>query len=75
MKKITNRGKSGLRIISVICFIGFSVLVAACDNTQGMMQGRGIGRSMDMGNWNWLQILISLGIGFLLGYLVARRKR
>ncbi len=72
---MTGKGKSGLRIIPVICFIVFPVLVAACDNTQGMMQGEGIGRSMDMGNWNWIQILISLGIGFLLGYFVARRKR
>ncbi len=75
MNTITGKGKTGLGIISVTCFIFFSVLVSACDNTQGMMQGRGNGGSMDMGNWNWLQILISLGIGFLLGYLVARRKR
>ncbi len=25
-------------------------------------------------NWNWPQILISLGLGFLLGLLVSRRR-
>ena len=32
------------------------------------------GRSMGMANWNWLQILISLGIGFILGLVFARRR-
>jgi len=30
--------------------------------------------SVNMANWNWTQILISLGIGFVLGLLAGRRK-
>ncbi|MFO7656184.1 MAG: hypothetical protein R6W78_03890 [Bacteroidales bacterium] len=32
------------------------------------------GRSMNMANLNWLQIIIGLGIGFVLGLLAGRRK-
>ncbi|MGA1977037.1 MAG: LPXTG cell wall anchor domain-containing protein [Bacteroidales bacterium] len=38
-----------------------------------MMQGGG--RSMNIGNRNWALILIGTVIGFLLGYLFARRRR
>jgi hypothetical protein len=37
-----------------------------------MMQGNG---SVNMNSWNWGQILIGLGIGFLLCYLIIRKKR
>jgi len=68
--------KSG-RIITTIktalYFIAFASLTVACDTGQGMMHGGN--NSMNMGNWNWPLILISLGIGFLIGYLVARRRK
>ena len=60
-------------IKAALYFIVFAAITVACDTEQGMMHGSG--GSMDMGNWNWVQILISLGVGFLLGYLVARRRR
>jgi len=64
-------------IKAALYFIAFMTIIVACDSEQGMMQ-RGSG-SMDMGNGNWVQILISLIIGlligFLIGYLVARRKK
>ncbi len=37
----------------------------------GMMHD---GRSMDMNDLKWVQILISVGIGFVLGLLYSRRK-
>ena len=60
-------------IKAALYFIVFAAIIVACDTQQGMMHGSG--GSMDMGNWNWVQILISLGVGFLLGYLVARRRK
>ena len=60
-------------IKTALCFIAFAAVLVACDTEQGMMHGGG--RSMDMGNWNWVPILISLVIGFLLGYLVARKRK
>ena len=58
---------------TVLFFIAFSAIIVACDTEQGMMHGDG--GSMDMGSWNWAPILISLVIGFLLGYLVARKRK
>lgn len=60
-------------IKKVLVFIAFVVVFAACDTQQGMMNGGG--SSMTMGNWNWVGILIGLIIGFLSGYLVARRRK
>jgi hypothetical protein len=57
----------------VLYFIAFSVTSMACNTQNGMMHGGG--SSMNMGNWNWVGILIGLIIGFLIGYLVASRRR
>jgi len=56
-----------------IYLIVFAALIVACDNQQGMMHGGG--SSMNMGNWNWVLILLGIIIVFLLGYLVARRRK
>ena len=56
-----------------IYLIAFAALIVACDNQQGMMHGNG--SSMNMGNWNWVLILLGIIIVFLLGYLVARRRK
>jgi len=62
------------RIVSAISSIAVILMVAACNTGQSMMGGN---NSMGMENWiwNWPQIIGSLLIGFLLGFLVARRKR
>ena len=60
-------------IKKVLFFISFAVVLVACDTQQGMMHGGG--SSMNMGNWNWIQILIGIILGFLLGYLFARRRK
>ena len=56
-----------------LSFIVFAAILAACDNQQGMMHGGG--GSTYMGTWNWVGILIGLVIVFLIGYLVARRRK
>ena len=48
-------------------------VITACNNEQGMMNGGG--GSMNMGNWNWVLILLGIIIVFLLGYFVARRRK
>ena len=60
-------------IKKVLFFIAFAAVLVTCDTQQGMMHGGG--SSMNMGNWNWIQILIGIILGFLLGYLFARRKK
>ena len=59
--------KTGLYLVA------FAALIVACDNQQGMMHGSG--GSTYMGNWNWVLILLGVIIVFLLGYLVARRRK
>jgi len=39
---------------------------------RGMMYGN---HSMGMANWNWVQILVSLAIGMVLGWAISRRSR
>jgi hypothetical protein len=58
---------------TIFYFIVFSAILIACDNQQGMMHG-GSG-TMYNGNWNWIVILIGVAIVFLIGYLVARRRK
>ena len=60
-------------IEKVLFFIVFAVVHVACDTQQGMMHGGG--SSMNMGNWNWVLILIGIIIVFLLGYFFARRRK
>jgi len=60
-------------IRKVLFFIASAEVLFACDTQQGMMHGGG--NSMNMGNWNWVLILLGIIIVFLLGYLVARRRR
>ncbi len=61
-------------IKTVISFIVFAGMLTACDGQQGMMHGGG-GSFSNMGSWNWVEILIGLAIGFLIGYLVARQRK
>ena len=45
----------------------------ACNSEPGMMQEGRWTRFMI--NLNWEQIIISIGFGFLLGFLVFRKKK
>ena len=60
-------------IKTALYFIMLIAIMVACDTQQEMMNEGG--RSMNLGNLHWGQILISLGKGFLLGFLVARRRK
>lgn len=51
--------------------------VAACSNQQGMMQGNGAmhgNGAFGMADWNWLLIVIVLGVGLVLGLLLAQKR-
>jgi uncharacterized membrane protein YdcZ (DUF606 family) len=60
-------------IKTILSYSVFVVLLIACENQQGMMHGGG--DSTYMGNWNWIGILIGAVIVFLIGYLIARRRK
>jgi hypothetical protein len=60
-------------IRTTLYLLALAVMIVSCNNGQGMMHGGGT--SMYMGSWNWVLILLGIIIGFLLGYLVARRRK
>ncbi|MCB9299542.1 MAG: hypothetical protein H6566_02770 [Lewinellaceae bacterium] len=63
-----------IKILKVFFYGALLFSITACVNQQGhgMMQGND---TMYMGNWNWLLIVITLGIGLLIGLIVARKKK
>jgi len=57
--------------------IAFAVIVIAFLLLGGAAWVKGIGHgggNMNMASLNWVQILISLAVGFLLGWIASRRK-
>lgn len=70
MRKISNQ--TLLYTVAVLVVVVVFLLMGGSHWASGMMHGN---RSMNMDNLNWLQILISLAIGFVLGVLYSRRKR
>jgi TRAP-type C4-dicarboxylate transport system permease small subunit len=72
-RRITTKNKTALYIIAVVIIVVAILLLAGGGGHSmgGFMHGS---RSMGLANWNWIQILVSLGIGFILGLLVAKRR-
>jgi hypothetical protein len=68
MKNIMAIKRSATKSITSFYFILFAVIMEACDTGQGMMHGS---NSTGTDNWNWVQILISLGLGILLGFVLC----
>jgi hypothetical protein len=60
-----------LYIIAIVIIIVAFLLLGGGSWMSGMIHRS---RSISMVNLNWAQILIGLGVGFLLGYVVSRRK-
>jgi hypothetical protein len=69
-RRIRTANNTTIYIIAIIAIVIAFLLLGGAPWVRGIVHG-------DMGihtySWNWTQILISLGIGFLLGWLVARR--
>ena len=58
-------------VIAVVVIIVAFFLLGGGSWIKGLGHGNG---SMGVTNLHWGQILISLGLGFLLGWLASRRK-
>lgn len=58
-------------IIAVAVIVVAFFLLGGGPWIRGLTHGN---KSLGLNDLKWVQILISLGIGFLLGYLAARRK-
>ena len=60
-----------LYIIAIVVIIVAFLLLGGGHWMDGMMYRT---RTAGIANLNWLQIVISLGLGFILGILVSRRR-
>jgi len=58
-------------VIAFVVIIVAFLLLGGGPWIKGMMHGSG---STSMAHLNWVQILVSFGLGFLLGIIVSRRK-
>ena len=69
MRRISN--STVLYIITLLAIVVVFVLIGRSHWASGMMHGN---NSMNMDNINWLQILIGVIIGFIIGLLYSKRK-
>ena len=70
MRRIITSNRTAAYIIAVLVIIVAFLLLGGAKWITGAMHGGG-----SMANLNWIQILISLVLGFLLGLVVANRRR
>jgi hypothetical protein len=70
-RRFVTTNRTALYIIAVVVIIVAFLLLGGGPWMTGMMHR---GRSMGTVHLNWVQILISLCLGFLLGLLASRRK-
>jgi len=65
------KNKNGLYLIALVVIIVAFLLLGGGPWVGGMMHRNG---SFGMSHLNWAQILISIGLGFLLGVVAAKRR-
>jgi hypothetical protein len=70
-RRITFSNQTVYIIIAVAVVIVAFFLFGGGPWLKGLSHGTS---SKGLAHWNWVQISISLGIGFLIGVLVGRRK-
>jgi hypothetical protein len=70
MSRIFSSNRTIVYVIAVVVVIVAFLLLGGKDWMAGAMHGGG-----SMGSLNWVQILISLVIGFLLGVVVSKRRK
>ena len=69
-RRITSN-KTALYLIAIVVILVAFLLLGGGPWMRGMMHGSG---SAGIGQLNWVQIIISLVLGFLLGLVVSKRK-
>ncbi|HCE57828.1 MAG TPA: hypothetical protein DER09_08420 [Prolixibacteraceae bacterium] len=69
MSRIFSSNRTAVYIIAVVVVVVAFLLLGGKNWLAGAMHGGG-----SLGNLNWVQILISLVLGFLLGVVVSKRR-
>jgi hypothetical protein len=67
----TRKNTTVIYVIAIVVIVVAFLLLGGIPWINGMTHG---GRTISISNLHWGQILISLGLGFLLGWVVSRRK-
>ncbi|SDC83465.1 hypothetical protein [Williamwhitmania taraxaci] len=67
------RSNSSNKTLVYILAIVVIVLLVMYFGGSGWLNGAHGRMSMNMAHWNWTQILISLGVGVVLGWFVSKR--
>jgi hypothetical protein len=67
------RLKTSNKTLVYVLVVAVIVLLVLLFGGAGWLNGMHGRMSMDYGHWNWTQILISLGVGFVLGWFVSKR--
>lgn len=70
MRRRITSNRTAVYIIAVLVIIVAFLLLGGGKWITGAIHGGG-----SMANFNWIQILVSLVLGFLLGVVVAKRRR
>jgi len=68
--KMTSKNTTLLYILAIVVIVIVFILLGGATWMKGLMH---TSHSFDIGEWSWGQVLISLGIGFILGFIVAKR--
>lgn len=68
-RSATNR--TTFLVIALVVVIVAFLLLGGVPWIKGITHGNA---PMETSNWNWTQILISMGIGFIIGLLVGKRN-
>ena len=69
MRKFSN--STLLYVVALLIIVVFFLLLGGASWAQGMFHGN---KSINFGNLAWMQILIGLVIGFVIGILYSRRR-
>jgi hypothetical protein len=72
-RRIAHTNAMAIYIIAFIVIVLAFVLLGGGTWIREVTHMHG-GRSMNLANWNWPTIWICLGLGFLLGWAVTRRR-
>ena len=71
MSIINSRNRTAYYIIAILVVVIAFILLGGGDWLKGMTHGS---RSSGVGNLQWVQIIISLAIGFVIGLLVGKKR-
>lgn len=70
-KRFLNSDRTALYFLAALVILVAFILIGGGSWVKGLGHGSG---PVSLGQLQWLQILVSLGLGFLVGWLVFRRK-